>query len=211
MNNTLESVEKEWLTALKNGSQQGLKKIFNQYYKYLLVTANHYVADTEKAKDIVQDVFFELWKKREHLQVNTSLKAYLRKAAVNRSLNYIKSQKRFHFGDEAIEMNLMDREERADQVLEASDLQQVVNRAVDSLPERCRLVYLLSRKEHLSHKKISEQLDISLKTIENQMTKALKVIRQSVEAYGIGSLLAIFSYYSLTAKQAILPLLLSIA
>ena len=189
MNNTVEPIEKKWLLALKNGSQQGMKEIFNQYYKYLLVTVSHYVVDTEKAKDIVQDVFFELWKKRETIEVQSSLKAYLRRAAVNRSLNFIKSQKRFEFGDTVLEMGLADREERADERLEALDLQQVINVAVDKLPERCRLVFLLSRKENLSHKKIAERLEISVKTIENQMTKALKVIRKSVEAYGLGNFL----------------------
>ena len=192
--NQTEAIEKEWLFALKQGNQQALKKIFNQYYKYLLVTSYNYIADSEKAKDIVQDVFFELWKKREQLDIQGSLKPYLRKAAVNRSLNYLKSVKRFDFGEKVVEMNLTDKEERADQKLEASDLQVIINKAVDSLPERCRLVYLLSRKENLSHKKIAEQLDISLKTIENQITKALKVIRRSVVEYGIHFCLTLFTF-----------------
>ncbi len=181
----IKPIEKQWVIALKNGDEHALKAIFNQYYKYLIVTANNYIGDDQKAKDIVQDIFFELWKKRTQINVQSSLKAYLRRAAINRSLNYIKSSRRFQFGDTVLDMELKDREERIDEVLEANDLQQVINHTIDQLPARCRLVFLLSRKENFSHKKIAAELNISMKTIENQITKALKLIRKSVEKYGV--------------------------
>ncbi len=179
---------------MKDGKESGLKQIFNQYYKYLLVTACHYVSDTEKAKDIVQDVFFDLWKNREKLDINISLKAYLRRAVVNRSLNHIKQSGRFLLGDDGFDPSAKAKEATADQTLEAADLKQIIQLTIDRLPERCRTVFLLSRKEHLSHKEISEQLGISVKTIENQMTKALKSIRVAVTKYG-AQLILLFSHF----------------
>lgn len=186
--------EQNWLILLSEGNEKGLKLIFDQYYKYLLVTASNYVSDTEKAKDIVQDVFFELWKKRDQLNIQ-NLKSYLRRATINRSLNHIKSDKRFQWGDEAMDSQREDTSITADQTLEINDLQDVINLAIESLPERCQLIFKMSRIEQLTHKEIAQKLDISPKTIENQMTKALKTIRNAVRQYGINPiLLLIFQY-----------------
>ncbi len=182
------------MDSLKRGEQIGLKNIFNHYYKYLWVTASNYVVDQNVAKDITQDVFYELWKKRESINVQTSLKAYLRRAVVNRSLNKIKSDKKYSFGDEGMDEGQADTSSDLQGKIEASELQQVINSAIESLPEKCRMVFSLSRFESLSHQEISEQLGISKKTIENQMTKALKIIRQAVRKYGISPVLLLICY-----------------
>lgn len=180
------------MAKLKEGKEEGLRMIFDHYYKYLLVIASQYTPDIEKAKDVVQEVFFELWKNRWTLHIKVSLKAYLRKAVVNRSLNQIKADKKFQLGDEHIDWQMEDVNISPDQRLEAKDLQTIINQTIDALPERCRLVFKLSRLEHLSHKEIAAQLNISTKTIENQMTKALKFIRKAVAQYGIHLLFIIF-------------------
>lgn len=175
--------EKEWLQSLKAGKQTALQRIFNHYYKYLVVTGYNITGDNEKAKDLVQDVFFELWKKREQLNIQSSLKSYLRRAVVNRSLNYIKTQKRFDFGDENFDTQTPDQTVSAQKYLEAQDLKSALNQAIDGLPAKCKAIFMLSRYEKLSHKEIAAKLDISTKTIENQITKALKIVRAAVEKY----------------------------
>jgi len=175
--------EKEWLQSLKAGKQVALQKIFNHYYKYLVVTGYNITGDNEKAKDLVQDVFFELWKKREQLNIQSSLKSYLRRAVVNRSLNYIKTQKRFDFGEENFDAQTPDQAFSAQKILEAQDLKNALNAAIDSLPAKCKAIFMLSRYEKLSHKEIAAKLDISTKTIENQITKALKIVRVAVEKF----------------------------
>lgn len=157
-----------------------------------MVTASQYTSDTDKAKDIVQEVFFELWKNRTSINIQISLKAYLRRAIVNRSLNHLKVDRRFQWGDEHMDWQREDTDITAEQKLEVDDLQSIVNRAIDALPERCQLIFKLSRIEHLSHKEISQQLNISPKTIENQMTKALKSIRKAVVQYGVNLLFILF-------------------
>jgi len=185
MSNTLSTKEQEWIEGLNRGEDSALRQIFDQYYRYLVVTAFNYVHDDSKAKDLAQDVFVELWKKRESITISSSLKFYLRRSVINKALNYIKSQKRFDFGEEALDDNWKSKETNVEKKLEGDDLQAVINAAIDSLPDRCRTVFNLSRFENLSHKEIAAQLDISTKTIENQMTKALKVIRAAVEKYGL--------------------------
>jgi len=175
--------EQEWLRQLKLGKQDALQSIFKQYYKYLLVTACNITGDQVIAKDLVQDVFFEIWKKRERLTIESSLKAYLRKAVANRSLNYLKAQKRFDWGDDHFDAQTPTNELSAQKQLETNDLQHLINQTIDKLPPKCKAIFALSRFEKFSHKEIASQLDISTKTIENQITKALKVIRAAVEQY----------------------------
>jgi len=175
--------EQEWLRQLKLGKQDALQSIFKQYYKYLLVTACNITNDQIIAKDLVQDVFFEIWKKREQLSIESSLKAYLRKAVANRSLNFLKTQKRFNWGDDHFDAQTPSGEISAQKQLEANDLQQLINQTIDLLPPKCKAIFTLSRFEKFSHKEIAAQLDISTKTIENQITKALKLIRAAVEQY----------------------------
>jgi len=185
--------EKIWLRQLKQGEEAGLQAIFQQYYKYLLVSAFNIIGDQEKAKDLVQDVFFEIWKKRDRLTIQSSLKAYLRRAVVNKALNYLKMHKRFDFGDEHLGFHTPSPELSAQRQLEAADLQTAINQCIDQLPAKCKTVFSLSRFEKFSHKEIAAQLGISTKTIENQITKALKLIRKAVEEYnGLGMLLLSF-------------------
>ena len=187
--------EKEWLQSLKAGKESALQKIFKHYYKYLVVTGYNITGDNEKAKDLVQDVFFELWKKRDRIDIQSSLKSYLRRAVVNRSLNYIKSQKRFDFGEENFDKQTPDKAVSAQKKLEAEDLKVAINNAIDSLPTKCKAIFILSRFEKLSHKEIAAKLDISTKTIENQITKALKIVRATVAKYEtLGILLLIIQY-----------------
>ena len=186
--------EKEWLQSLKAGKEIALQRIFNHYYKYLVVTGYNITGDNEKAKDLVQDVFYELWKKREKLDIQSSLKSYLRRAVVNRSLNYIKTQKRFDFGDENFDAQTPDQTVSAQKTLEAQDLKSALNQAINGLPAKCKAIFMLSRYEKLSHKEIATKLDISTKTIENQITKALKIVRAAVAKYdALGLLLLLLN------------------
>lgn len=186
---TTATEEKDWLKLLAEGDEQALQLIFNRYYKYLVVTAYNILHDDEQAKDMVQEVFFDLWRKRTEVKVQGSLKPYLRRAVVNRAIDAWRSKKRGGTWEEITDHNYEAQETSAQQHLEAADLKRVINLAVDSLPERCRQVFALSRFEDLTHREIAERLDISVKTIENQMTKALRIIRSVLAQHGLKVLL----------------------
>ncbi len=176
------------LKALSQGDESALEKIFYTYQKYLLVIAYQYLNDEGKARDAVQDIFMDLWKRREHIEIHISLKAFLRQAVINKSLAKIRKEKRIDLNETAISTHSPN-VDGVDKQFENSELQHVVSRAIDTLPEKCREVFSLSRIEQLSHKEISDQLNISTKTIENHITRALKTIREALKEYGVLALI----------------------
>lgn len=175
--------EGQLLERLRAGDDAALRAIFDRYYRYLCATAFHFLRDPEKAKDMAQDVFFELWKRRETLEITSNLKSYLRRAAVNRSLNFLKSQRLDFSEPETDQAMTASAQPSAQHTLEAENLEQAFDRALEKLPPGCRAIFVLSRIDQLSHREIAERLDISPKTIENQMTKALKSLRESLKNF----------------------------
>ena len=137
-----------------------------------------------QAEDLVQEVFARFWHRRDRLQVHTSLGAYLHRMTVNEAISYLRKQKKWQTEelDPARESGSVVAPSGEEQ-LAASDLQQQIDRALQRLPLRCRTVFLLSRKDRLSYKEIAEQLEISVKTVENQMGKALRIMREELNEY----------------------------
>jgi RNA polymerase sigma-70 factor (ECF subfamily) len=180
MEPTHESAEQRWLAALRSGDEGALRAIFNRHYPLLLGDIYRIIADQDTCKDLAQEVFVELWKKRKEIDIHTSLRAYLRRAGVNRALNYLKSNKRFQIElnenliPDSADTTIADRQEQDAR----ENLENALGQALDTLPEKCRAVFSLSRFEQLSHKEIAEQLGISTKTVENQITKAMKILRE---------------------------------
>ncbi|MCC6413301.1 MAG: RNA polymerase sigma-70 factor [Saprospiraceae bacterium] len=177
--------EQELLAALKRGEQWALNPLFHQHYTLLLADVYRLIKDEDTCKDIAQEVFVELWNKRESLEVHTSLRAYLRRAVVNRALNFIKTSKRTVFEDDL--QSWEGSGEEPDEVAEIHDraesMENALRQAIDALPDKCRLVFSLSRFESMSHKEIAEKLGISVKTIENQITKAMKLLREALRKH----------------------------
>ena len=164
---------------LETDRDKAIELLFRQYYSLVTYAVYRVLPDRDVAEDLAQEVFFDLWRKREKLNITTSLKAYLRRAAVNRTLNHIRDKK-MNFEDEEKIPELRSDVATVYQKLEAEELQQKINKAVDSLPERCRAVFSLSRFEEMSYKEIAAKLDISVKTVENQISKALSVMRTAL-------------------------------
>ncbi|MEO1259399.1 MAG: RNA polymerase sigma-70 factor [Bacteroidota bacterium] len=186
--------EKEWLAGLKKSDRSAFRSIYDQYYKYLVVTAFNVLGDSDAARDLAQDVFVEIWKKRESLMISSSLKSYLRRAVVNKTLNRIKAS-RIDFDDPVNIPEPASSPHGANETLQAADLEKIIHTAIANLPERCRIVFTLCRLEKLSHKEIAAQLDISTKTVENQMTRALSMLRKKIAPYVGEGLLAWLLYF----------------
>lgn len=181
----MDNSEQQLLSALRFGHEDALRQIFNRHYSLLLTDIYRLIPDESTCEDLAQELFVDLWNKRESIDIHTSLRAYLRRAAVNKSLNYLKSQKRLQFEDTAEIGSIADPGEQDIQIrLEKEGLEARLHAAIDTLPEKCRVVFNLSRFEQLSHKEIAEKLGISVKTIENQITKAMKVLREALVQNG---------------------------
>lgn len=160
--------------------------LFRAYFPYLCTTIYQFIPNGPLAEDLAQDVFFDLWRRREEINITGSLKAYLRKAAINKALNKIRDLKSQSEADLPPSDNPL-----PPRPLEVEELSQRIDWAIDQLPERCRLVFLLSRYEDLTYKEIAHKLEISEKTVENQIVKALKLLRRHLGPY-LSSILLIF-------------------
>lgn len=178
------------LEQVRQNDRQAFRLLFDRHYEFLLQSVVNITGDRNLAKDVGQEVFLELWKKREQIQIKTSVRAYLRRSMVNRTFNLLKTRKLKYQEPTKLPEGTMSYSPQAE--LEATDLQNLINKAIDQLPERCRLIFTLCRLEGLSHKEIAAKLDLSPRTVENQMTKALKILRKVVHPYISGNLISIF-------------------
>ena len=173
--------DKELLSIFRDDYERGFELSFKQYYETLCLTAVRITKESSLAEDIVQEVFFELYKKQDVENIG-SLIGYLKRSVYNRALNKIKSTKDWVDTDE-MNIEIGDSEEGSQAKLEYVELEDFMNQAIDSLPEKCRLVFVLNRFEQLSYKEVAARLDISVKTVENQMSKALKILRTAYNKY----------------------------
>jgi RNA polymerase sigma-70 factor, ECF subfamily len=175
--------ETDIATAIQAGDELAFEQAFRQYYERLCGYANSLLHDLDEAEEAVQSVFLKLWERREGLDIQTSLKSYLYRAVHNRCLNRAKHEKvkREYEGYNAEQ--LRQNPAQASDLAIQNELQGRIEVAVASLPEQCRAVFKLSRHEGLKNQEIADQLGISVKTVENQMTKALKVLRTHLADY----------------------------
>ncbi|GAG28512.1 unnamed protein product, partial [marine sediment metagenome] len=159
------------------------ERLFKDEFKGLVLFAIQYVKDYEAAREIVQVAFIGLWDKRDQIDPSRQVKSYLSTTVRNRSLNYLRDNKKF-------DTRLLTQEnlyplasyEQADRLVE-KELKERIQEAISELPEKCREVFLLSRNEHLKYQAIADQLQISVKTVETQMSKALQHLRIRLKEY----------------------------
>jgi len=177
----LNYTDSELIEIFYEDGSKGIELIFKQYYEVMCRTAIRITKERSLAEDIVQEVFFELYKKREKLKIE-SLVGYLKRAVYNRSINKVKGRKD-HVDADEIAYELSDNGHNSQDEMEYGELETFINGVIDSLPEKCRLVFVLNRFEQLSYKEVAAKMNISVKTVENQMSKALKILRAEFEKY----------------------------
>ncbi|MEQ1747503.1 MAG: RNA polymerase sigma-70 factor [Saprospiraceae bacterium] len=167
------------LDQLRTGDEQALDSLFANWHGYLYKIAYAMLRDTDAAKDAVQDVFIRIWQKRTEIEVKSTLKGYLQRAIVNQCLAVLRSRKLSSDPELAL-AGLPDTSPSASDRLQAESLEILVQAAVGQLPEQCRIIFRLSRFQELSHNEIADLLDLSPKTVENQIGKALRSLRQTL-------------------------------
>lgn len=173
--------DEQLILAIREGDQKAFRKVYDLHYKLLLGVGFNLNKDLDIAKEVVQEVFYQFWKNRDALKKDISIRNYLKRAVINRSINHIKYNARF-VGDESLQKTESDGESPL-AMLETSELSAVIDTAINNLPEKARIIFLLKRHEGLSLKEIADQLDISPKTVENQITRALKLLKAEIEPY----------------------------
>lgn len=165
---------------MSENKEKKFEQLFRAYYKELHRSAFRYVRDSESAEEIVQQVFLRLWEKDWEKEVHTSIKAYLYRAVYNESMNFLKKEQR-KLKYQSYQQSREEFMPAVDQ--SAKDLDQKLQVALASLPEKSRTVFELSRFQEMKYKDIADTLDLSIKTVEGHMTRALRHLRIELVDY----------------------------
>lgn len=175
--------EKFLIQGLVTGNKVVFDFVFHYYYSGLCAFCERMTHSEEVAEDIVQELFVNLWIKNNQLKITTSLKNYLFTSIKNRSLDYLKHEQR-----KAVKLNRLAKESVPDENLSSlwfaeSELNEIVEKSLNKLPPRCREIFLLSRVEGLKNQQIAEKLNLSRRTVELQVSNALRLLRTEMAAY----------------------------
>jgi len=170
------------LRDLKTGSRVAFEKIYLKYWEKLYTSIYKKVRSGEIAEEIVQDFFVSLWEKRETIKINSSFEGYIFTAVRYQVINYFK--KEIVKGNYKLQLqNFEDSNNPTLDQLYYKELSQIIEQEIQQLPDKCQHVFRLSRQENLNTKEIALKLNISTKTVENHLTKALKVLRINLKEY----------------------------
>ena len=163
--------------------KKAFEVLFRAYFSQLCAFSKKFVNDPDEAKEIVHIVFVNLWQKRDEIDTSSPLKSYLFRAVHNRSLNYLRDNKKLVRFQQPLETDQLDVYFESRDYLEENELEQKINTALEVLPEKCREIFMLSRFEGLKYREIADKLEISVKTVETQMTRAMKILREMLIDY----------------------------
>ncbi|WP_183562053.1 RNA polymerase sigma-70 factor [Mucilaginibacter sp. SP1R1] len=171
------------ITKLTQGDAKAFEVLFKLYYTKLTLFSNRFVNDLSIAEEIVADVFALLWEKGHEVAFSTSVSSYLFKMVQNRSLNYLKHQKIENLYVAYLERNNLFDEVRSavESGYEEKELALQIKAAINTLPEKCREIFVLSRFSDMKYKEIASKLNISPKTVERQVSIALEKLRQTLK------------------------------
>ena len=166
--------------GLRAGRESTYARLFHDYYAPLSVFANSYVNDMDAAKEVVQDLFVSIFENRKTLLITTSLKSYLYQAVRNRCLNHLK---RLKTGREHLERmgELTNNTESLEDLILKNELEYRIFQIVSNLSPKCKEVFILSRVHGLKNPEIASRLELSIRTVETQISNALKILREKLE------------------------------
>jgi RNA polymerase sigma-70 factor (ECF subfamily) len=171
------------ILLLAKRDENAFEQVFKMYYKNLHAYVCTILKEETYAEEIVQQVFFKLWERAENISITGPVAAYLYRAVHNESLNHLKHQKVKNAHQLHVAYSMKDAAEAAPKTLQAKELERRIQLALNELPEQCRTIFQMSRFEEMKYREIAEQLRISVKTVENQIGKALKILREQLVEY----------------------------
>jgi len=172
--------DSEIIRRIRQGDTGQFESLFRSSYVSLVRYARTLIKDHDTAEEIVQDLFFRIWKDRERLQIESSLNGYLYRAVHNRCLHYINHIKVVEKYAREIAFNETENNETPGDILNYRDLQAKIAGILERLPEKCGKIFCMSRFEGLKYSEIAHKLSISVKTVEANMGRALKEFRKAL-------------------------------
>jgi RNA polymerase sigma-70 factor (ECF subfamily) len=179
-----DSCPPELLERVAAGDQAAFRRLYMHFYKRLYHFALALVKTRESAEEIVEDVFVRIWQQRENIRAIKNLRVYLYTATKNSSLNFLSQKARQSITEpfDNIHVELNDPGITPEQILITAEIHQKIQKAVEALPPRCKMVFKLVREDGLKYREIAEILNISINTIDAQMAIAVKRITAAIES-----------------------------
>lgn len=194
----MSTLDKKLIESLKEGNHNAFELVFKTYYVRLCTYAYDYLKQQETAEDLVKDFFVDFWNNREKIQIKSSLSGYLFRSIHNACINYLEREKKRNktsFTDDLTVIELKLRQPLSPDYppgnLLAKELEEQIDTEIEKLPPQCKEIFLLSRYEEMSHKKIAEKLNISENTVKVQIYRALTKLKQALHPF----LILIFSFF----------------
>jgi len=187
LDSSYKTYERVWIQHIQKGDHYAFEALFKEYYLALTRFAWRFVQCESSAEELVQEVFSELWEKRKELVIEGALRPYLYKAVRNRALNAIRREKReYQYTSQWKEnreiMEEMEWNEPGLQQDRVRKVQQLIGEAIEELPTRSKMTYKLHRYDGLTYEEIAEVMNVSVKTVESQMTRTLKLLRKRLSS-----------------------------
>ncbi len=175
--------DNELLKGIANGDEAAYKELFIRYYAQLVVFAKKVIYDDDLARDLVQDVIVGFYEKRKEIKIHSSLKAHLYQSVRNRCLNQLKHSqiRRDHHSN--IYLTNKNDEAIIEDKLQETELEQRIYSVIQTLPKQCKRIFEMSRFEGSTNQEIADKLELSKRTVETQISKALKVLRGGLAGY----------------------------
>ena len=168
--------DKRLFDAIKDNSEAAFKVVYEEYFAKLTQFIFKMSRDEDLSEEIVQRTMIKVWEQRDRIILTTSLKSYLYKVSYNEYLMYLRTKSKFPNIENSVIEAIDEIEDEQDNQI----LLDKIRKEIDKLPPKCREVFILSKINGMKYKEIAEQLNISTKTIENHMTKALRQIREAL-------------------------------
>lgn len=171
--------EKQLIKSLKEGDKEAFSLLYKQYWDRVYRFSQLYLNSRERVEDVVQEVFIKVWESRDFIRENDNFKGLL--FIITRNLIF--NQYRRNVNEDFYKMTVLSAMETSydiEEEIDAYNLSEYIDQLIAELPERRREIFNLSRKEHKSYKEIALQLNISEKTVENQIAEALRYLKKNI-------------------------------
>lgn len=172
--------DQQLISLLKDGDHKAYTEIYLRYWEKLFVLAHNRLKDVSEAEEVVQDVFYSIWKRRDTLELQYSLTTYLSVAVKYQVIN-LQSKLHYKAVHEDIQYNTGSAVETTELWFAEKELKEQLQAAIHKLPEKCRIVFLKSREEHQTNAEIAAELNVSEKTVEAHITRALHTLKNTLK------------------------------
>ncbi len=173
----------EAIQGMADGDTSAYRFLFDQHFSDLCNFLLIYLHSKELSEEIALEIFTFIWEKRKTLQIKSTFKSFLFSSAKNKAISLYRKEQKMMFTSIDSMQSISHEDSSSQQLMENTELREIINTAINKLPEKSKQIYKLAWEENLSHKEIAEQLGITPKTVENHVGIALRKLRESLNPY----------------------------